>query len=50
VLQGAFVLSRVTGDPRLMAEHVRHVRTHVELLFGVPGTSSESLSVGTPRE
>lgn len=35
ILQGAFVLSRVQSDPKIMIEHVGHIRTHVELLFGV---------------
>lgn len=40
VLQGAYVLARVQDDMSLMAEHVRHFRTHVELLFGVAGTEA----------
>lgn len=40
VLQGAFVLSRVQSDTHIMVEHVRHVRTYLELLFGVEDASA----------
>lgn len=39
VLQGAFILARTTGDPSLMAEHIRHLRQYFELLFDVAGVT-----------
>lgn len=35
VMQGAFILSRVEGNPRLMSEHLRQFRSYLELVFGV---------------
>jgi TetR/AcrR family transcriptional repressor of nem operon len=45
VIQGAFILSRVRGDACLMADHVRQLRTYVELLFAV----DEQPEWATPR-
>jgi TetR/AcrR family transcriptional repressor of nem operon len=33
-MQGAFILARTLDNPSLMAEHVRHFRGYLELLFG----------------
>ena len=35
VLQGAFILAKASGNPRIAAESVDHLRRYVELLFGV---------------
>lgn len=35
VMQGGFVLARVRGEARVVAEHLRHLRTYLELLCGV---------------
>lgn len=40
VLQGAFILSRVTNDKAIMVEHIRQYRTYLELLGGVVGTAT----------
>jgi len=37
ILEGAFVLSKVHGDPRLIAEQLGHYHAYLELLFGVDG-------------
>jgi TetR/AcrR family transcriptional repressor of nem operon len=47
VLQGAFILAKATGGPKLAAESIDHLRRYVELLFNTPGkirTSSSSKS------
>ncbi len=36
VLQGAFVLAKATGSPRLAIESVDHLKRYLELLFGRP--------------
>lgn len=35
LLQGAFIMSRVAGDSSLMAAHLGHFRSYLELLFGI---------------
>lgn len=42
VLQGAFILSRMQGSSRLMADHLRQYRTYLELLFGVEDTGASA--------
>jgi TetR/AcrR family transcriptional repressor of nem operon len=36
VLQGAFILAKATGGPRLAVESVDHLRRYVEMLFNLP--------------
>ncbi|MGE0337088.1 MAG: TetR/AcrR family transcriptional regulator [Gammaproteobacteria bacterium] len=47
VLQGAFILAKSTGDAQVARDTVRHLRRHVELLFGIPADSGGL--VGTRR-
>ena len=35
IFEGGFVMSRIYGDARLLATHLRHYRNYLELLFGV---------------
>ena len=37
IMQGAFILSRVRGQPAIMAAHLRHYRNYLELVCGVAG-------------
>ena len=40
IVEGGFVLSRTLGRPEIMAEHLRHLRNYLELLFGVAEEAS----------
>jgi TetR/AcrR family transcriptional repressor of nem operon len=33
VLQGAFILAKATGGPKVAAESIDHLRRYIELLF-----------------
>ncbi|NIR59428.1 MAG: TetR/AcrR family transcriptional regulator [Gammaproteobacteria bacterium] len=33
VFEGAFIMSRTLEDPRIVAQHLRHYRNYIELLF-----------------
>ncbi len=39
IFQGAFILSRMESKTSLMIDHIRQLRTHIELLFGVENAS-----------
>lgn len=45
VLQGAFILRRTLDQPNLMADHVRQLRTQIELLFGGAPARAEAPQV-----
>lgn len=36
ILEGAFILSRMTDDPKLIARHMKQYRDYVELIFAPP--------------
>ena len=40
VLQGAFILAKATGGPKIAAESINHLRRYVELLFNRPQKKS----------
>lgn len=42
VIEGAFVVTRVEGDPNALANHIRHFRGYIELMFGVAGEDREA--------
>jgi len=46
MLQGAFILSRVEGNPRLMSEHLRQFRRYLEVVFGVEQTGARARRAG----
>ena len=40
VLQGAFILAKATGGPKVAAESIDHLRRYIELLFNRPQKKS----------
>jgi TetR/AcrR family transcriptional regulator, transcriptional repressor for nem operon len=42
VLQGAFILAKATGGPRVAADSIDHLRRYVEMLFNHPRTTEKA--------
>jgi TetR/AcrR family transcriptional repressor of nem operon len=40
VLQGAFILAKATGGPKVAADSIDHLRRYIELLFSLPQKKS----------
>jgi TetR/AcrR family transcriptional regulator, transcriptional repressor for nem operon len=49
VIQGAFILAKATGGAEIAADSLDHLRSYIEMLFGVGTGQARHLTDGDSR-